>query len=70
MGNIRSPAMVTESLDRAFDAMRECRRRTPDLTAVVGPLSPEREALNALMAALDLAERALGLGGRLPPSRP
>jgi hypothetical protein len=55
--------MVTQSLDRAFAAMDECRRRTPDLTAVFGPGTPEREALNALIAALDLAQRAL----RTPP---
>ena len=35
------------------------RRRTPDLTAVFRPGTPEREALNALIAALHLAERAL-----------
>lgn len=51
--------MVTQTLDRAFAAMDECRRRTPELTAIFRPGTPEREALNALIAALDLAERAL-----------
>lgn len=51
--------MLTRRLDRAFEAMTECRRRAPDLTAVFGPGTAEREALNALIAALDLAERAL-----------
>lgn len=53
--------MLSRTLDRAFEAMAECRRRTPDLTAVFGPGTAEREALNALIAALDLAERALGM---------
>jgi len=54
--------MVTRRLDRAFEAVSECRRRAPDLTDAYAAGTPEREAVNALIAALELAERALGLG--------
>jgi hypothetical protein len=51
--------VVTERLDRALAAMHECRLRTPELKAVFDALTPQAEALNALIAALDLADRAL-----------
>lgn len=51
--------MHTRRMDQALEAIGECRRRAPELRAVFGPLTPESEALGALIAALDLAERAL-----------
>lgn len=51
--------MVTRRLDRALEAISECRARTPDLKAAFSQGTPQVEALNALLAALDLADRAL-----------
>ena len=59
--------MVTRGLDRALEAIGECRRRAPELKAVFGPLTPQAEALGALIAALDLAERALTAPDRSHP---
>ncbi len=51
--------MITRRLDRALEAMHACRLRTPDMREVFGPNTPQWEALTALMAALDYAERSL-----------
>jgi hypothetical protein len=51
--------MLTRKIDAALDALAACRARAPGLAACYRPGSPERLALDRLMAALDAADQAL-----------
>ena len=51
--------MLTERIDRALAALRDCRLRTPALRDVYAVGTPERAALDAALAAVEAAERAL-----------
>ena len=62
--------MPTAQLDRALEALHEARLRTPELKAVFGPGTAQREALNALIAALDYADRTLRAPDRLQAELP
>lgn len=51
--------MLTERIDRALAALRDCRLRTPALRDLYRVGTPEREALDAAIAAVEAADRAL-----------
>jgi len=51
--------MTTQQIDQALYAMHLCQLRTPALKAVFRPGSPQAEALAALTAALERADRVL-----------
>jgi len=62
--------MSTPQLDRAFAALHEARLRAPELAAVFGPGTAQREALNALLAALDYADRSFRAPDPAQAARP
>ena len=51
--------MLTRRIDAALDALAVCRARAPGLRDCYRPGSPERAALDALIAALERTETAL-----------
>jgi hypothetical protein len=51
--------MLTRKIDAALDALDACRARTPGLRDCYRPGSPERDALDALVDALERTEAAL-----------
>ena len=51
--------MMTQQIDQALYAMHVCQLRTPGLKALYRPGTPQSEALAALMAALERADRVL-----------
>lgn len=51
--------MLTRKIDAALDALDACRARAPGLRDCYRPGSPERDALDALLAALERTEAAL-----------
>ena len=61
--------MLTRTIDAALDALTGCRARAPGLRDCYRPGTPERAALDALMAALKRTEAALS-PRRGPSPRP
>lgn len=55
--------MLTRRIDAALDALDACRTRAPDLRDCYRPGSPERAALDELMAALERTTAALRPAG-------
>jgi hypothetical protein len=51
--------MLTRNIDAALNALDACRERTPALRDHYRPGSPERSALDALLAALARTDAAL-----------
>jgi hypothetical protein len=51
--------MLTRRIDAALMAMTSCRERVPDLRDVYQSGSPERSALDNLLAALERADHVL-----------
>lgn len=58
--------MMTQTIDQALYAMHMCQLRTPGLRALYRPGTPQSEALAALIAALERADRVLN-GGDVEP---
>ena len=59
--------MLTRRIDAALMAMTSCRDRVPDLLDVYRPGSPERSALDDLLAALKRADQVLTARDAQPP---
>lgn len=55
--------MLTERIDRALAALRDCRFRVPALRDLYRPGTPERAALDAVVAAVEAADRTLTQAG-------
>ena len=58
--------MLTRRIDAALDAIARCRRQVPELSDVFRPGTPERAALEDLLAALKRTDDVL-LGRQARP---
>ena len=52
--------MITGRMNRAFEALTACRSSVPDLRHIYRPGTPQRAALDRLLAALSEVETEFG----------